>query len=103
MAVAFGFDWDAANRAKCQKHGVPVSTIEAVFHGEVAAFPDPFHSQTEERFHAIGKTASGRGVFVVFTLRRREGKTLIRPISARYMHHKEIVYYEKETAKTEKR
>jgi uncharacterized DUF497 family protein len=28
---------------------------------------------------------------------------LIRPISARFMHKKEIDYYEKETSKTEKR
>lgn len=101
MAVAFGFDWDAANRAKCQQHGVAVATIEAIFHGDVAVLPDPSHSQREERFHAIGKTAGGRGVFVVFTLRRREGRTLIRPISARYMHHKEVAHYEKEAAKTQ--
>ena len=103
MAEITGFDWDDANRAKCRKHGVPVATIEAVFHGEVAVLPDPSHSQREERFHAIGKTANGRGVFVVFTLRRREGETLIRPISARYMHRKEVGYYEKEIAKTEER
>ena len=54
-------------------------------------------------FHAIGTMANGRGVFVVFTLRQREGETLIRPISARYMHRKEVAYYEKEIAKTEKR
>ena len=103
MAAIAGFDWDHANRTKCQKHGVPVATIEAVFAGEVAVLPDPSHSQREERFHAIGTTAGGRGVFVVFTLRQRNGATLIRPISARYMHRKEVAYYEKEIAKTEKR
>jgi uncharacterized DUF497 family protein len=34
--------------------------------------------------------------FVVFTLRRRGDAVLIRPISARYMHKKEIKAYEKE-------
>jgi uncharacterized DUF497 family protein len=57
------------------------------------------HSPTEERFKAIGTTAEGRHVFVVFTLRRRDSATLIRPITARYMHRKEGEYYEK-TAST---
>ena len=39
MAVG-GFDWDAANRAKCQKHGVSIAEIEEVFHGAVSVFPD---------------------------------------------------------------
>jgi uncharacterized DUF497 family protein len=41
-------------------------------------------------------------MIVVFTFRCREGLRLIRPISARYMHKKEIEKYEKEFAKTEK-
>ena len=32
------------------------------------------------------------------TLRKRGSETLIRPISARYMHRKEVEHYEKETA-----
>jgi len=35
-------------------------------------------------------------VFIVFTLRRKGDELLIRPISARYMHKKEIDAYEKE-------
>jgi hypothetical protein len=35
-------------------------------------------------------------VFIVFTLRRKGEEALIRPISARYMHKKEIEAYEKE-------
>ena len=45
---------------------------------------------------AIGWTAQGRAVFVVYTERRRGSEALIRPISARYMHAKEIAAYEKE-------
>ena len=37
------------------------------------------------------------------TLRERAGEFLIRPISARYMHAKEIRAYEEEIAKAEKR
>jgi uncharacterized DUF497 family protein len=44
----------------------------------------------------VGQTDSRRRVFLVFTLRRKGDKQLIRPISARYMHKKEIESYEKE-------
>src|ERR1700722_19426627 len=90
-----GFDWDKGNRNKCKKHGVPIATIESLFHGPLAVVPDPTHSDTEERFKAIGCTNEGRGVLIVFTLRRYEGDTFIRPVSARYMHRKEVEHYEK--------
>ena len=54
MKVA-GLEWDEANRAKCQKHGVSLASIEAMFRGPIAVFPDPFHSRQEERFKAIGQ------------------------------------------------
>ncbi|MGA9868161.1 MAG: BrnT family toxin [Acetobacteraceae bacterium] len=98
-----GFEWDKGNRDKCQKHGVPVATIESLFHGPLAVFPDLLHSGTEERFKAIGPTDDGRGVLVVFTLRRQEDDTFIRPVSARYMHRKEVEHYEKAIARAEKR
>ena len=102
MRVA-GFDWDEGNQSKCLKHGVSVAAIESLFHGTIAVVPDPEHSKSEERFKAIGKTDRGRGIFVVFTFRIRRGKTFIRPISARYMHRKEMDQYEKETATLPKR
>lgn len=43
---------------------------------------------------AIGKTAAGRYVFVVFMPRDIDGLTKLRPISARYMHQKEVDHYE---------
>ena len=102
MTVA-GFDWDPANRSKCQKHGVSIAVIEALFRGPLAVFPDPLHSRVETRFKAIGKTEAGRGVFIVFALRNRGAATLIRPISARYMHRKELAHYEEEAAKAAQR
>ncbi len=45
---------------------------------------------------AIGKSRAGRYVFLVFTVRERRGEKFIRPISARYMHQKEIDSYEEE-------
>jgi hypothetical protein len=59
-------------------------------------FRHPAHSQSERRFRATGRTEKGRGVFIVFTLRRKGDEVLIRPISARYMHKKEIEAYEEE-------
>lgn len=36
-------------------------------------------------------------VFLVFLLRESQAKTKLRPISARYMHRKEIDHYENRT------
>ena len=66
------------------------------FIAPIMILPDHAHSITEERLRAIGKTKAGRYVFLVFTIRERGGKNYIRPISARYMHQKEIDSYEKE-------
>jgi len=98
-----GFDWDRGNREKCRRHGVSIREIESAFEKPIAVVPDPAHSRAEERFIAIGTTPDGRHVFVVFTLRSRDGATLIRPITARYMHRKEVDYYEKVIAGTENR
>ena len=95
---AGGFDWDSANREKCQRHGVSIREIESIFDEPVAVVPDPAHSRAEERFKAIGRTAEGRHVLIIFTLRGRDGATLLRPITARYMHRREIEYYEETAA-----
>jgi hypothetical protein len=94
-----GFEWDRANREKCRKHGVSVADIEAAFARPIAVFPDPSHSHLEERFKAVGRTDNGRHVLIVFTLRAREVRTLIRPISARFMHAKEVEHYEEAAAR----
>jgi hypothetical protein len=89
-----GFNWDQHNRGKCQKHGVSLAEIEALFDGEIMVKPDMAHADVEERFNAIGRTAAGRYVFLVFTLRVVMGAKLLRPISARFMHLKEVRHYE---------
>jgi len=89
-----GFDWDEANRHKCQKHGVVIAEIESVFGAPVVILPDNAHSEAERRFRAIGRTSSGRLMFVVFTERERSPYLKIRSISARYMHLKEASSYE---------
>jgi uncharacterized protein len=93
---ANGFEWDKGNRANCEKHGLSVSAIESLFARPIAILPDAAHSQGEHRFRAMVRTDKGRGVFIVFTLRHEGEEVLIRPISARYTHKKEIEAYEKE-------
>ena len=83
-----GFDWDDGNDRKSKdKH--QVSQAEDV---PLVLAPDVKHSQTEPRFHALGKTTAGRLLHITFTLRFVGRK--IRPISAREMHRKERRVYE---------
>ena len=99
---AAGFDWDAGNSGKCRKHGVSLAEIEAMFSGDdVRVAPDPAHSQHEDRLIAVGRTLQGRPLFVAFTFRRVAGRLLVRPVSARYMHEREIARYEEETRSDE--
>jgi uncharacterized protein len=72
-----------------------IEEIEAIFRRKPMVRPDVRHSQGEERFLAIGRGAR-RHVFVAFTLRKRGENVYIRPISARYMHRKEVEAYEEE-------
>lgn len=87
-----GFAWDDGNWPKCGKHGVSREEIEQVLLGQPVVMSDP-HTN-EPRMRAIGTTSAGRFVFLVFILRKLDRKTMIRPISARYMHQKEIDHYE---------
>jgi uncharacterized DUF497 family protein len=89
-----GFDRDAGNRRKCDQHGVSTEEIEAVFRGAPRIAPDPRHSAEETRFIAIGANSQGRRIFIAFTFRLINGARLIRPVSARSMHAKEIDRYE---------
>jgi hypothetical protein len=85
-----GFGWDEGNELKCRKHGVSREELESLFERPVRVGPDVLHSAAERRFRALGRTATGRAVFLVFTWRVRDGIRLLRPISARYMHAKEV-------------
>ncbi len=87
-----GFDWDDGNWPKCGKHGVSRAEIEEVLLNTPAVMPDP-HLE-EPRMRAIGKTSAGRYVFLVFMIRQFNDQFFLRPISARFMHQKEIDHYE---------
>jgi len=83
-----GFDWDDGNWPKCGKHGVSREEIEYVLLNEPVIRVDPYPH--EQRMRAIGKTAIGRYVFLVFVFRGMGGRMKLRPVSARYMHLKEV-------------
>lgn len=93
MKIA-GFDWDAGNWPKYGKHGVSQIEIEQVMSGAPACMSDPFPDEPRQR--AIGRTEAGPYVFLVFVLRVVGERLRIRPISARYMHEKEVAYYERQ-------
>jgi hypothetical protein len=96
-AVA-GFEWDEGNLEKCQKHGASIGEIEALLNSDPRVAPDLKHSAEEDRFIAVGRTAAGRPLFVAFMFRMKNGKRFVRPVSARYMHRKEIERYETESS-----
>ena len=91
-----GFDWDEGNaRKSVDKHGVSQAESEQIFFNEpLLVVGDRAHSLDEARWHALGRTDSGRLLHVTFTL-RSDGR-LIRVISARTMHRKERSRYAQE-------
>lgn len=91
-----GFDWDDGNARKNEKHGVSMAEAEQVFFNQpLLLLEDGAHSQSEPRFHALGKTDTGRTLHITFTL--RQSGALVRVISARDMHRKERTIYENAT------
>ena len=96
LNLVTGFEWDAGNARKNEKHGVTAAEAEQVFFNQpLLLLDDPKHSQQEPRFHALGQTHSGLLLHVTFTL--RGGSSSIRVISARDMHRKEKAIYEQAT------
>ncbi|MGC2618917.1 MAG: BrnT family toxin [Acidobacteriaceae bacterium] len=87
-----GFDWDAGNARKNEKHSVTQAEIEQIFFRQpLIVIDDKGHSTTETRLHALGRTDQERWLHVTFTV--RAGGTLIRAISARTMSRKEKPIY----------
>jgi uncharacterized DUF497 family protein len=83
------------SRKSVEKHDVGQAEAELTFFNEpLLILEDISDSSHEPRRHALGHTDAGRLLHISFTL-RRDGK-LIRIISARAMHRKERLRYEKE-------
>lgn len=93
LAGIVGFDWDAGNVAKNETHGISDGEAEQMFGNQpLVLAADIKHSQTETRYHALGRTDTGRQLHLTFTL--RGGNTLIRVISVRDMHRRERRVYD---------
>jgi uncharacterized protein len=93
LSTITGFDWDAGNARKNERHGVSLAEAEQVFfNSPLLLLDDIAHSQSEPRFHALGKATEGRRLHISFTL--RDDGRLIRVISARNMSRKEEAIYE---------
>src|ERR1017187_1503670 len=92
-----GFDWDEGNsRKSTEKHDVSQAEAEQIFFNDpLLIVEDTSHSIREIRWHGLGHTVVGRLRHVSFTL-RGDGR-LIRGISARSMHRKERLRYEKDS------
>jgi len=94
LSKVVGFEWDEGNSRKNERHRVSMAEAEQVFFNwPLLVLPDPRHSEAELRFHALGKTNEGRRLHITFTL--RDAGQFIRVISARDMHRRERVIYEK--------
>jgi uncharacterized DUF497 family protein len=89
------FQWDAGNQEKnWQKHRVThVECEEAFFDPHKRVLPLASAKAAEVRHLLIGGTATGRWLFVVFTLRGHA----VRVISARDLNQKERRLYEEAT------
>ncbi len=95
-----GFEWDAGNARKNEKHGVSQSEAEELFFNRpLVVAEDDRHSLHEARVHALGRTNAGQFLHLTFTL--RQAGTLIRVISARPMSRKEKAIYAQEATQAE--
>ena len=93
LSKVVGFDWDDGNERKNDRHEVSATEAEQVFFNvPLLLLDDTRHSESEVRYHALGKTVEARRIHLSFTL--RDDATLIRVISARDMSRKERKIYE---------
>ena len=93
LSAIIGFEWDAGNGRKNDKHGVSMAEAEQVFfNAPLLLLDDVAHSQAELRFHALGQTDDERLLHLTFTL--RGAGELIGVVSARGMHKEERSVYD---------
>jgi uncharacterized DUF497 family protein len=88
-----GFEWDEGNQDKnWLKLQVSNSECEELFFNfPLLIASDPKHSQTEQRYYALGQTNEDRWLFIAFTIRKNK----IRGISDRDMSPNERKAYAK--------
>ncbi len=90
--IKFAWD-DSKNRLNKKKHGVSFEEAKTVFYDENAIqFPDPDHSQDEDRFLMLGMSHRLRVLMVCHCFRGND--SVIRIISARKATKNENERYE---------
>jgi len=79
ISKCIGFHWDDGNLLKnWEKYGVSASECEQIsFNHPVVTSQDVLHSSYKASFYTLGKSDSGKHLFIVFTVRNN----LIRVIS----------------------
>lgn len=83
-----GFDWNAANVGHILRHAVTPFEVEEAVGGRHVTFPAKT-VEGEKRWKLFGKTAPGRHLVVVFTIRRG----LFRTVTAYEMNSAERKKY----------
>jgi uncharacterized protein len=88
-----GFEWDKGNSDKnLRKHKVTNKECEEVFFNKpLILYRDVFHSQSENRYTALGKSNAKRHLYIAFSIRNKN----IRIISGRDQSRRERRIYEK--------
>jgi uncharacterized DUF497 family protein len=75
LDAVIGFDWDVHNVGHVAAHGVMPQEVEEAVRGRHLIIPaEPKGGET--RWKLLGKTASGRYLVVVFTIRQRRFRTV---------------------------
>jgi uncharacterized protein len=92
------FEWDANKaRSNLNKHKVSFEEAKTLFNDPfLITFPDDYHSEYEERFISIGRSAEGRILLIVHTEKSEDNNLTVRLISCRKATPSERRTYEEE-------
>lgn len=84
-----GFEWDESNIVKnIVGHNTYPDEVEEAFYNKYK-----LRKTSQGRYLLYGTTDSGRYLFVVFIVKKQQGQSIARVISARDMTVKEKHYY----------
>ena len=90
------FDWDEGNRGKNLRHGVHDWEIEEAFEDPHRKTGAAHRFRGERRRSILGRSrTSGQYLRIVYTVRVRSGREVMRPISAMRMTAAERARYER--------
>jgi uncharacterized DUF497 family protein len=83
-----GFDWDVHNVGHVARHRVEPAEVEEAFERSHVIIPAR-EADGENRWKLLGRSAAGRYLVVVFTIRHER----LRPVTAHTMNQKERKIY----------